>query len=288
MELIISQLLQGLVYSMLLFLLAAGLSLIFGLMNVVNLAHGSLYMLGAFGGLTIYRQVGSFWVALIVAPIVVGLIGAVLERALLRRVYDRGHLDQVLLTFGMTFVFSDVVRLTWGSDVYSMTPPGGLDRSIQLLGGSFPSYRLFVIALGFAVGALLWLGIERSQIGAKVRASVDHADMAAGLGINVPRLFTGVFAFGIALAALAGVSAGPIVGVYNGMDAEILIPSFIVIVIGGMGTLKGAFFGSLLVGEIETFGRAYLPDASLFLTYALMLLVLVLRPAGLFGRELRG
>jgi branched-subunit amino acid ABC-type transport system permease component len=283
MDLVLSQILHGLVYSMLLFLLAAGLSLIFGLMNVVNLAHGSFYMLGAFGGLLIYRKLGSFWLALLISPVVVGLIGAVFERALLRWLYARGHLDQVLLTFGLTFVLSDVVRLSFGTDAFSLPAPALLADNIALLAGTFPLYRVFVIAFGLGLALFLWIAIERTQIGAMVRAAVDHADMARGLGIDVGRLFTGVFSFGVGLAALGGVAAGPIIGAYFGMDSEIIIPAFIVVVIGGMGTLRGAFFGSLLVGEIETFGKAFIPNASLFLTYALMIAVLLVRPAGLFG-----
>ena len=283
MALFLIQLLQGLVYSMLLFLLAAGLSLIFGLMNVVNLAHGSFYMVGAFIGLLIYRKLGNFWIALAIAPIVVGFVGAVFERTLLHRLYTRGHLDQVLLTFGLTFIFADLVRITAGTDTFSIPPPALLAENIQLLVGTFPVYRLFMIGFGLALALFLWIGIERTAIGAMVRAAVDNADMARGLGIDVAKLFTNVFGFGVGLAALGGVAAGPIIGVYFGMDNEIIIPAFIVIVIGGMGTLKGAFFGSLLVGEIETFGKAYIPNAALFLTYALMIVVLLVRPAGLFG-----
>jgi branched-subunit amino acid ABC-type transport system permease component len=268
---------------MLLFLLAAGLSLIFGLMNVVNLAHGSFYMLGAFCGLLVYQRLGSFWLALIIAPILVGLIGAAVERGLLHRLYARGHLDQVLLTFGLTFVFSDIVRIAWGTDVFSLPPPPLLADNIQLLVGTFPVYRLFAIGFGLLLAFLLWIAIERTRLGAMVRAAVDNADMARGLGIDVGLLFTGVFSFGVALAALGGVAAGPIIGVYFGMDNEIIIPAFIVVVIGGLGTLRGAFFGSLLVGEIETFGKAYIPNASLFLIYALMIVVLLLKPSGLFG-----
>jgi branched-subunit amino acid ABC-type transport system permease component len=283
MDLLLIQLLQGLVYSMLLFLLAAGLSLIFGLMNVANLAHGSFYMLGAFIGLVIYRKLDSFWLALLVAPVVVGALGAVFERTLLHRLYARGHLDQVLLTFGLTFIFADVVRIGFGTDTFNLPAPALLRDNIPLWVGTFPVYRLFTIAFGLALALALWIGIERTALGAKVRAAVDNADMARFLGIDVGALFTGVFAFGVGLAALGGVAAGPIIGVYFGMDSEIIIPAFIVVVIGGMGTLRGAFFGSLLVGEIETFGKAYIPNAALFLTYALMIVVLLFRPAGLFG-----
>src|SRR6476661_8690603 len=235
MEFVVAQLLNGLVYGMLLFLMAAGLSLIFGLMNVVSLAHGSFFMLGAFFGLSIYQFTGSFWLALVLAPVPVAAIGIVMELVFMRPLYRRGHMDQVLLTFGFTFVF-----------------------------------------------------LDRSRIGAMVRAGVDDAAMAAGLGANIPLLFTGIFGAGVALAALGGVAAGPVLGLYPGMDTEILIPAFIVIVIGGMGSLRGAFIGSLLIGEIDTFGKAYFPSLALFLIYLVMAVVLLVRPQGLFGIKYTG
>jgi branched-chain amino acid transport system permease protein len=284
MELLLAQLLNGLVYGMLLFLLAAGLSLIFGLMNVVSLAHGSFFMLGAFIGLAIFRATHSFWLALALAPIPVTLIGLAMEMAFLRPLYRRGHLDQVLLTFGFTFVFFDIVQTIWGSDVFGLPAPPELQGLIRIGAATFSTYRLFLIAFGGALALLLWLVLERSRLGAMVRAGVDDAAMAAGLGGNIPALFTGVFGAGVALAALGGVAAGPILGVYAGMDTDILIPAFIVIVVGGMGSLRGAFVGSLLIGEADTFGKAYLPDLALFLIYLLMAVVLLARPQGIFGR----
>src|SRR6266849_2745710 len=206
MEFLIAQLLNGLVYGALLFLMAAGLSLIFGLMNVVSLAHGSFFMLGAFCGLSIFRLTGSFWLALILAPIPVAVLGIVMELLFMRPLYRRGHMDQVLLTFGFTFVFFDLVQAVWGRVIVRLPAP-------EILQGA----------------------------------------MEAGLGANIPALFTGIFGAGVALAALGGVAAGPVLGLYPGMDTEILIPAFIVIVIGGMGSLRGAFIGSLLIGEADTF-----------------------------------
>lgn len=284
MTLLITQLLNGLVYGMLLFLLSAGLSLIFGLMNVVNLAHGSFFMLGAFTGLSIAQVTGSFWLALVLAPFIGLGLGVVMELMFMRHLYVRGHLDQVLLTFGFTFVFVDVVKWIWTANIRSMDPPPLLAGMVPLLDGLIPSYRLFLIGFGGSVAMLMWLFLERTRIGALVRAGVDDSAMAIGLGINVNLLFTAIFALGSALAALAGVAAAPMLGLYPGMDIDIMIPAFIVVVIGGMGTLRGAFVGSLLVGVADTIGKAYFPSASMFVIYLLMVVVLIVRPQGLFGR----
>jgi branched-chain amino acid transport system permease protein len=283
MELLVAQLLNGLVYGVLLFLMAAGLSLIFGLMNVVSLAHGSFFMLGAFVGLSIAKFTGSFWLALVLAPLPIAVLGVALELLFLRPLYRRGHMDQVLLTFGFTFVFFDLVQTVWGRVVLRLPAPDALQGSVQIGLGVFSAYRLFLIGLGFAIALLLWLFLERSRIGAMVRAGVDNAAMAAGLGGNIPALFTGIFGFGVALAALGGIAAGPVLGLYPGMDTEILIPAFIVIVIGGMGSLRGAFIGSLLIGIADTFGKAYFQSIALFLIYLAMTIVLLIRPQGLFG-----
>src|SRR5580704_231023 len=283
MEVFVAQLLNGLVYGVLLFLIAAGLSLIFGLMNVVSLAHGSFFMLGAYFGLSIFRITGSFWWALVLAPIPVIALGVLMELLFLRPLYRRGHLDQVLLTFGFTFVFLDIVQTLWGRTVLRLPVPDALQGTVQIGLGVFSAYRLCLIGFGFAIALLLWLFLERSRIGAMVRAGVDNAVMAAGLGANIPALFTGIFGLGVALAALGGIAAAPVLGLYPGMDSEILIPAFIVIVIGGMGSLRGAFVGSLLIGVADTFGKAYFQSIALFLIYLAMTAVLLIRPQGLFG-----
>ena len=283
MEVFVAQLLNGLVYGVLLFLIAAGLSLIFGLMNVVSLAHGSFFMLGAYFGLSIFRITGSFWWALVLAPIPVIALGVLMELLFLRPLYRRGHLDQVLLTFGFTFVFLDLVQTLWGRTVMRLPVPDALQGTVQIGLGVFSAYRLCLIGFGFAIALLLWLFLERSRIGAMVRAGVDNAVMAAGLGANIPALFTGIFGLGVALAALGGIAAAPVIGLYPGMDSEILIPAFIVIVIGGMGSLRGAFVGSLLIGIADTFGKAYFQSIALFLIYLAMTAVLLIRPQGLFG-----
>ncbi len=281
------QALNGLAYGMLLFLLAAGLSLIFGLMEVVNLAHGAFYMLGAYLALSMVRWTGSFWTAVIVAPAALGALGFVLEWEFLRPLYRRTHLDQILLTFGVAFVLSDLARWVWGADVQSLAPPPALDRSIPLLGTLFPSYRLFVIAFGAALAGGLWIGLSRTRLGAMVRAGVANREMTQALGIDIGLVFTGVFAFGAALAGLAGVIAAPIQGVFPGVDFETLIVTLIVVVVGGLGTVTGSFWGSLLIGEVDTFGKTLVPQVALVAIYLVMAAVLLVRPAGLFGGRAR-
>ena len=286
MDVVLAQLLNGLVYGVLLFLMAAGLSLIFGLMNVVSLAHGSFFMLGAFLGLAIFKATNSFWLALVLGPLAIGVLGVLMELVFMRPLYRRGHIDQVLLTFGVTFVALDFVQTVWGRTVLSLPAPAALQGVTHIGSGVFSAYRLFLVGFGTAVAILLWLFLERSRLGAMVRAGVDDSAMAAGLGANIPALFTGMFGVGVALAALGGIAAGPVIGLYPGMDADILIPAFIVI--GGMGSLRGAFIGSMLIGEADTFGKIYLPSMALFLIYLVMAVVLLARPQGLFGIKYTG
>jgi branched-subunit amino acid ABC-type transport system permease component len=282
-----AQALNGLAYGVLLFLLSVGLTLIFGMLDVVNLAHGSFYMLGTYAGLTLIGVTGSFWVALLLAPLLVGGIGALLERVCLRPLYRRPPLDQVLLTFGFIYLFEDLVKWIWGGRIRSIPPPDLFKGSVTVFGATIPSYRLFVIAFGLAVAVLLWLLIERTRLGAIIRAGVFDAEMTAGLGINIHRVFTGVFAFGAALGGLSGVIAGPIQSAYPAMGAGILIPALIVVVVGGLGSLKGSLAGSLIIGQAETFGKAWLPDSAMLIIYVVMALVVLLRPQGLFGRPLK-
>jgi branched-subunit amino acid ABC-type transport system permease component len=284
MDLFISQVLNGFVYGVLLFLLACGLSLIFGLMGVVNLAHGSFFMLGSFIGLSVANVTGSFWWALLLAPIPVIIIAIVMETLFLRPLYSREKLDQVLLTFGFSFIFTDLVETYWGKDTFNLAEPPSLEDSIEIFGNFYPSFRIALLVFGLVAALILWLIIERTRAGAMVRAGVDDSATAMGIGLNVPLLLTTTFASGAGLAALAGVVAGPVLGVYSGVDVEVLIPAFIVIVVGGMGSLKGAFIGSLVVGLTDTFGKAYLPDTAMFLTYIAMIFILLLRPGGLFGQ----
>lgn len=283
MELFLVQIFNSLTFAALLFIVSAGLSLIFGLMNVVNLAHGSFFMIGAFLGLTVQTVTGSFWAALVISPLLTALIGLVMEAGFMRPLYRRGHLDQILLTFGFSLVFVDLVKWIWGADIRTLVPSEMLSGSLPILSGGVPIYRVFLIGLGIGLYGLLWLCLEKTEVGALVRAGVEDDEMASGLGINVSLLFSCVFAFGVGLAALAGVAAGPITGLYPGMDTDILIPAFIIVVIGGLGDLTGAFVGSLLIGFADTFGKAFLPDVSLFMIYIVMIIVLITRPTGLFG-----
>jgi branched-subunit amino acid ABC-type transport system permease component len=284
MEIFIVQFLNGLVSSMLLFVMAAGLSLIFGQMNVINLTHGGFYLLGGYIGLTMIRQFDNFWLALILAPLLVGGLGLIIEYFFLRRLYGaHRHLDQVLFTFGLALIASDLIQLTWGAYVESVPPPPLLAGQIPIFAIQFPIYRLSLILFGLLLAGLLWLFIERTRLGAIVRAGVSDAQMVSGLGINIHLVFAGVFALGTALAALAGVIGAPVRTLYPGLDFEILILTLVVVVVGGLGTLKGAFWGSLLIGMADTFGKALIPRFSLFLIFAVMAIVLLFRPSGLFG-----
>ncbi len=284
---VFAQALNGLAYGALLFLLSVGLTLIFGMLDVINLAHGSFYMLGAYAGLAMIAGTGSFWLALVAAPLVLAAIGTLLERVCLRRLYARPPLDQVLLTFGLIYLFEDLVKWTWGGRIRSIPAPSSLAGSVTLLGATIPSYRLFVIAFGLVMALALWLLIEQTRLGAVIRAGVFDAEMTAGLGIDIHRVFTAVFAFGAALAGLSGVIAGPIQSAYPAMGIGILIPALIVVVVGGLGSLKGSLVGSLVIGQAETFGKAWLPESSMLIIYVVMAVVVLFRPQGLFGRPLR-
>ena len=282
-----AQALNGLAYGVLLFLLSVGLTLIFGMLDVVNLAHGSFYMLGAYAGLSVIAVTDSFWLALLAAPLAVGLVGTLVERSCLRPLYRRGALDQVLLTFGLIYLFEDLVKWIWGGRIRSIPPPDVFAGSVTIWRATVPSYRLFVIGFGLAMALLLWLAIERTRLGAIIRAGVFDAEMTAGMGIDIDRVFTLVFAFGAALGGLSGVIAGPIQSAQPPMGATILIPALIVVVVGGLGSLKGSLAGSLIIGQAETFGKAWLPGASMLMIYVVMAAVVLLRPQGLFGRPLR-
>ena len=281
------QALNGLAYGVLLFLLSVGLTLIFGMLDVINLAHGSFYMLGAYAGLSVIAATDNFWLALLAAPLAVGLIGALIERSCLRPLYRRPPLDQVLLTFGFIYLFEDLVKWIWGGRIRSIPPPDLFSGSVSLAGTIIPSYRLFVIGFGLVMAILLYLVIERTRLGAVIRAGVFDAEMTAGMGIDIHRVFTAVFAFGAALGGLSGVIAGPIQSAFPSMGVTILIPALIVVVVGGLGSLKGSLIGSLVIGQAETFGKAWLPDAAMLIIYVVMAGIVLIRPQGLFGRPLK-
>jgi branched-chain amino acid transport system permease protein len=282
-EFLISQTFNGLSYGALLFLLASGLSLIFGVMRIVNLAHGSYFMLGGYVGLSVMWRTDSFPLALVAGSVAVGLIGMGMERFFLRRLPGQ-TLGQVLMTIGFALIFQDVALLVWGGDPYTIPVPPVLSGVLRAGTLSFPTYRVFIVVLAAVVGALLWLALDRTRTGAMIRAAVDDGEMAQGVGINVPVISLGVFALGACLAALGGVIGGAFLGVYPGADFEVLPYAFVVVIVGGLGSLPGAMVGSLLVGLLDNFGKALFPELSYFTLFAPMALILALRPTGLFGR----
>ena len=279
-EFLVVQTLNGLVYSMLLFVLALGLSMTFGLLRFVNLAHGSFFLLGAYVGLTVVSRTGSFILAALAGGCTAGAIGFLLERLSLRHFYRRSDLDQVILSFGFALVFVDVAKMIWGRDVHSLGAPSWLSGSVNIGAMTYPSYRLALIAIGIALFVAVWFAIERTRAGALVRASVADRDMVSGIGFDVRALFTLVFAFGALLAGLGGVLAAPITGIYQGLDFEVLITTLIVVVVGGLGSISGAFWASILIGVADTYGRALIPETASFLIFGVMALVLLVRSWG--------
>lgn len=278
------QLLNGVQFGVMLFLMSAGLTLVFGIMNLINLAHGSLYMTGAFLAATLYRASGQFVFSFILAAALTGLVGFVLERGLLRRFYARGHLDQVLVTFGLILIFNELVRIIWGSIPLPLPLPPALAGSVVVFPGvTYPSFRLVIMAVGLAVALSLYIVIVHTRIGMWVRAGASNRPMAAAMGVNVELVFVLVFAAGAALAGLAGMMAGPISAVQVGMGDPILILALVVTVIGGIGSVRGAFIGALLIGVVDTLGRIVLsPALGSMAIFILMATILAWRPRGLF------
>lgn len=280
----IIQVFNGISYGALLFLLAGGLSLIFGVMRIVNLAHGSYFMLGGYVALTVIWTTGSWVLAIPVAALTIAVVGLLMERVFLRPLgFD--PLRQVLLTVGFAFLFQQGALDIWGGDNFTITPPAALEASTVIGGIYFPLYRVFMIGVAVAIGLTIWLVMEKTRMGAMVRAAVDDSEMARGVGVDTSRVSMFIFALGAFLAALGGVIGGAFLGVYPGLDFEILPIAFAVVIIGGMGSLGGAAIGSLLVGLADNFGKALFPEVSYFTLYAPMVLILALKPTGLFGRE---
>ena len=300
MTLVLEQLLNGLQFGVMLFLLAAGLTLIFGIMGVINLAHGSLYMVGAYAAAFAAAQTGSFLLAVLAGLAAAAFAGMVMELVVLRRLYARDHLDQVLATFALILIFNQSVTILFGRQPLFVSVPPALNGSVQLLPSlTYPVYRLAIIAVGLLVALGLYLLINRTRVGMLVRAGATHREMVRALGVDIRLLYTAVFALGALLAGLAGLMAGPILAVQVGMGEQILIMTFVVVVIGGVGSIRGAFFGALLVGLVDTSLRAFMPGllrhvmtgseadalgaglASMGI-YLLMAIVLLVRPKGLF------
>ncbi len=278
------QVLNGVSFGMLLFLLGAGLSLIYGLMRILNLAHGSYYILGAYVALSVVQATGSFVVAALAGTATVTALGVLMERVFLRRV-PREELPQALLTFGFLLIVGDLSLWIWGGTPQTLPRPEFFARSVPLGPLMFPAYRFFIIGVGVAIGLALWAFQERTRLGAMVRAAIDDPEIAQASGINVSRLSTAIFALGAALAALGGILGGPLLGVYPGADFEVLLLGFVVVIIGGLGSLKGAFVGGLLVGVLDTFGKALFPQLAMFTIFAPMAIILAVRPTGLFGTQ---
>jgi branched-chain amino acid transport system permease protein len=283
MEFWVTQLFNGVSYGALLFLLAGGLTLIFGMMRIVNMTHGSHYLLGCYLAVTVLTRTGSYVLAMAVAAVIIALLGIVEWDRFLKG-FRGQELAQVLTTMGLALIFQDLALLIWGGDPYNIRVPSPLSGRYQVGVLSFPVYRVFMIVVAVAVALVLWLVVERTRVGAMMRAAVDDAEMARGVGINVAGISLGVFALGAALAAVAGVVAGGFLSVYPGADFEILSYAFVVVIVGGMGSLKGALIGSLLVGLLDNFGKALFPELSYFTLFAPMAVILAIRPTGLFGR----
>ncbi|MGY8904000.1 MAG: branched-chain amino acid ABC transporter permease [Burkholderiales bacterium] len=277
------QLLNSMQYGLLLFMLAAGLTLIFGIMGVVNLAHGSFYMLGAYMAWSLSSLLGSLLLAIVVGTILAVAFGLALEWLLFRHFYQRDHLDQVLLTFGLIYIFEEARSMLWGDDVHGVEIPALLSASIPLTETlSYPVYRLFMSGLCLLLALSLYLLISKTRLGMKIRAGAFNRDMAESLGINIKLIHATVFALGVGLAAIAGMIAAPISSVYPNMGSSVLITCFVVVVIGGIGSVRGALIAALLVGLVDTFGKVLLPSMAGMLVYMLMALVLLYKPQGLF------
>ena len=285
LSLLAAQVFTGLVLGGILVLMATGLSLIFGLMTVVNFAHGSLYMLGAYFAFTVLALTKSFWAALILAPLIVGTLGLIIERLLIRRLYGRNPDDPLLLTFGLSLVLVETVKVFWGKLGLTLDPPRAMSTAVNLGFMNFPAYRLFVIAITIAVLIALWLFLERTDVGLVIRAGSRDALMVRALGIDLSRIWLLVFGIGVALAGLAGVLAGPMRGVYAEMGVTMVIESFVVVVVGGMGSLVGAVVAGVLMGQVVGLTTFFAPKAAEIMVFVVMAVVLLVRPSGLFGEE---
>jgi branched-chain amino acid transport system permease protein len=281
---ILIQTMNGLQYGLLLFLIASGLTLIFGIMHIINLAHGALYMVGAYLAWWLTSLVGQLFLAILLAiPLAVG-IGVLIERFLMQALYKRNHLDQVLLTFGLILVFDALQGILWGNDVHSVAIPAFLSGSIALTDTlDYPVYRLFVSALCGLIALAMYLILQRTRLGMIIRGGASNREMVQGLGIDIRRIYTLVFAAGAALTAFAGMIAAPLSSVYPGMGNQVLIIAFVVVVIGGLGSIRGAFLGALLVGLTATWGAVLVPDFAGMVVYVLMAAVLLFKPRGLFA-----
>ncbi len=278
--------LHGLGYAGLLFLVSAGLTLIFGMMNILNFAHAAMYMLGAYLSYSIMNHfTGQLWLSLLICPVALFIIGALVQRFLLRPVHKLGHVHELLMTFGLAYIVTELVQWYWGNYPLAVNVDGFLNSTVQVIGITYPVYRIFVFLCAIIVGTLMALILYKTRLGIIIRAAVNDSEMVNALGVNVPLVFTGVFAFGTALSGFAGVIAAPLLSVFPGMAHEILIDAFVVIVVGGFGSLGGAVVASLIIGLLQSFGVLLIPQLSMALVYLLMVIVLIIKPSGLFGEE---
>jgi len=285
-ELPVVEILTGLSLGSRLFLVALGLSLIFGVLGVLNFAHGALYMVGAYVTISVVQSVvGNFWVAAVLAGVGVGLVGVAMEVGFIRRIYERDQLDQLILTFAFVLIISDLTRIVWGSQSYTLDPPASLNNTVQIAGASFLTYRLFVIVAGIVAMAAFWYVLQRTFVGSLIRATSSDRQMSQLLGTNVSRLYTGVFALGSVIAGIGGALAAPLQAVTPGVGDQVIISAFVVVVIGGLGSFTGAFIGAMAIGLIQSFGTMWVRGADLFLPFVAMIIVLIFRPEGLFGEE---
>ncbi|WP_152208031.1 branched-chain amino acid ABC transporter permease [Marinobacter changyiensis] len=284
-ELFFVQLINGLQYGLLLFLIASGLTLVFGVMGILNLAHGSMYMVGAYLAWYFVAITGSFTAAAILSAVVALGLGILIERVLIQRLYNRNHLDQVLLTIGMIFVFNSLQSILWGNDPYGVAVPEALSGSVPFTdNSSYPVYRIFAALICIAIAAALYFVVSKTRLGMLIRAGESNREMVEALGVNIKSLYTIVFAIGVMLAAISGIIAAPMRSIVPGMGESVLITCFVVVVIGGMGSIKGAFVGALLVGIVSTFAAVLMPTMSNMIIYIFMILVLLVKPQGLFAK----
>jgi branched-chain amino acid transport system permease protein len=276
---------HGLVYGLLLFLVASGLTLVFGMMSVLNIAHVSFYMLGAYLSYTMFKVVGSFWLALIICPIVIAFLGILLERFILRRVHAGGHVQEFVISFGILFAINETVKWIWGAENLSVPAPEILSGSLMIMGNIYPAYRVFILFFSLFILAFLAIILMKTRLGITVRAMVSDRDMASALGTNTPLAFMLVMGIGSWLAGLAGVIAAPFLGVTPSMGLDFLTDCFIVTVTGGLGSLLGAVVASFLIGQLSSFGILFFPRFALVFAFLFMAIILIIKPSGLFGEK---
>lgn len=281
------QFLNGLSLAMNLFIIAAGLTLILGTLRVLNFAHGVFYMVGGYVAYTVVSRLdmpGGFWIGVLASGVVLAVLAWGIERTMLKRLYDRHHLYQLLFTFALVLIIGDMTKIIWGTGFLSISFPAGLDGATDLGLTYYPTYRLFLCLVGVGTALALWFAINKTRWGRFVRAATQDREMLEALGVNVGQIYCVVFIVGSALAGIGGALAAPAIALYPGMDAEMIVESFIIVIIGGLGSLWGAFIGALILGQLTAFGTVFLPDFELMLIYLMMIVVLIFRPWGLLGR----